>query len=36
MSGPPQVVVSNRRSRDEESQRRLWEISQQTTGLNYP
>jgi len=36
LSGPPQVVTSNRRSYDEESQRRLWEISQQTTGLNYP
>ena len=36
MSGPPQVVTSNRRSYDERSQRRLWEISQQTTGLNYP
>ena len=36
MSGAPQVVTSNKRSRDESAQRRLWEISEQTTGISYP
>jgi NAD(P)-dependent dehydrogenase (short-subunit alcohol dehydrogenase family) len=36
MSGAPQVVTSNRRSYDEVAQRRLWEISEATTGLRYP
>ena len=36
MSGAPQVVTSNRRSYDEASQRRLWELSEQTTGISYP
>ncbi len=36
MSGAPQVVTSNRRSYDEKAQRRLWEISEQTTGISYP
>ena len=33
----PQVVTSARRlSRDEDAQRRLWELSEQTTGISYP
>jgi NAD(P)-dependent dehydrogenase (short-subunit alcohol dehydrogenase family) len=34
--GPPAVVRSTRRSHDEEAQRRLWEISERTTGISYP
>lgn len=34
--GPPQVVHSTRLSHDEAAQRRLWEISEQTTGITYP
>ncbi len=34
--GAPTVVTSNRRSRDEDAQRRLWEISEQATGIRYP
>ena len=36
MSGLPQVVTSNRLSYDEDAQRRLWEISERTTGISYP
>jgi NAD(P)-dependent dehydrogenase (short-subunit alcohol dehydrogenase family) len=36
MAGAPQVVGSTRLSRDEAAQRRLWEISEQTTGIAYP
>jgi NAD(P)-dependent dehydrogenase (short-subunit alcohol dehydrogenase family) len=36
MAGAPQVVTSTRLSRDEDAQRRLWEISEQTTGIAYP
>jgi hypothetical protein len=36
MSGTPQVVTSTKLSRDEDAQRRLWEISEKTTGLAYP
>ena len=36
MSGSPQVVTSNRRSYDADAQRRLWELSQETTGIRYP
>lgn len=36
MRGLPRVVGSNRLSRDEENQRRLWEISEETVGLTYP
>ncbi len=36
MRGTPQVVGSTRLSRDESAQRRLWEISEQTTGISYP
>jgi NAD(P)-dependent dehydrogenase (short-subunit alcohol dehydrogenase family) len=34
--GLPQVVTSNRMSRDETSQARLWQISEATTGIRYP
>lgn len=36
MSGTPRVVTSNRRSHDENAQRRLWELSEQVTALRYP
>ncbi|MEV7430863.1 oxidoreductase [Nocardioides sp. NPDC092400] len=36
MSGPPRVVASNRLSHDEVAQRRLWEISEDVTGVAYP
>jgi NAD(P)-dependent dehydrogenase (short-subunit alcohol dehydrogenase family) len=36
MSGAPQVVTSARASRDEEAQRRLWELSEETTEIRYP
>jgi NAD(P)-dependent dehydrogenase (short-subunit alcohol dehydrogenase family) len=36
MAGAPQVVTSGKASRDPEAQRRLWEISEQTTGISYP
>jgi len=36
MRGTPQVVTSSRTSRDEEAQRRLWDLSEQTTGIRYP
>ncbi|GGO74390.1 oxidoreductase [Nocardioides deserti] len=35
-SGPPRVVSSNRLSHDEVAQRRLWEISEDVTGVAYP
>ncbi|GAA4706920.1 oxidoreductase [Nocardioides conyzicola] len=35
-AGRPQVVTSNKRSYDETAQRRLWEISERTTGITYP
>ncbi len=34
--GRPQVVTSNTLSYDETAQRRLWELSQQVTGIDYP
>ena len=34
--GPPQVVGCSRLARDEDAARRLWEISEQATGLRYP
>jgi NAD(P)-dependent dehydrogenase (short-subunit alcohol dehydrogenase family) len=34
--GLPVVVTSNRLSRDEDTQRELWELSERTTGVNYP
>jgi NAD(P)-dependent dehydrogenase (short-subunit alcohol dehydrogenase family) len=36
MHGAPQVVTSSRLSHDEEAQRRLWELSEETTGISYP
>lgn len=34
--GHPRPVTSNRRSRDHESARRLWALSEQLTGITYP
>jgi NAD(P)-dependent dehydrogenase (short-subunit alcohol dehydrogenase family) len=34
--GLPVVVGSSKLSRDEDAQRRLWELSEQTTGVTYP
>jgi NAD(P)-dependent dehydrogenase (short-subunit alcohol dehydrogenase family) len=34
--GLPRVVGSSRRSHDEQAQRRLWEISEDTTAIRYP
>lgn len=36
MGGSPRVVRSNRRSYDEVAQRRLWELSEDATGVAYP
>lgn len=36
MFGPPRVVRAARRASDPEAQRRLWEISEQATGVSYP
>jgi NAD(P)-dependent dehydrogenase (short-subunit alcohol dehydrogenase family) len=36
MSGHPRVVTSSGLSRDEDAQRRLWELSEETTGIRYP
>ncbi|MCW2797367.1 oxidoreductase [Nocardioides sp.] len=36
MSGTPRIVTSTRLSYDEAAQRRLWEISEQVTGVRYP
>jgi hypothetical protein len=36
MGGHPRVVGSTRRSHDEDAQRRLWEMSEETTGISYP
>lgn len=35
-SGTPEVVTSNKLSYDETAQRRLWQLSQETTGITYP
>jgi NAD(P)-dependent dehydrogenase (short-subunit alcohol dehydrogenase family) len=35
-SGPPRVVASNRLSHDETAQRRLWQLSEEVTGVRYP
>ncbi|WP_370247046.1 oxidoreductase [Nocardioides sp.] len=35
-SGVPQVTTGNRIARDPDAARRLWEISERTTGLRYP
>lgn len=34
--GTPEVVGSSRRSHDADAQRRLWEVSERTTGITYP
>jgi NAD(P)-dependent dehydrogenase (short-subunit alcohol dehydrogenase family) len=36
MHGAPQVTTSTRGSRDEDAQRQLWELSEETTGISYP
>ncbi|KRF34830.1 oxidoreductase [Nocardioides sp. Soil805] len=36
MSGTPQVVTPRRLAMDPDAQRRLWEISQDVTGITYP
>jgi NAD(P)-dependent dehydrogenase (short-subunit alcohol dehydrogenase family) len=36
VGGHPQVVTSTRLSHDEDAQRRLWELSEETTGISYP
>lgn len=36
MSGAPAVVGSSRLSRDADAQQRLWEISEEVTGIRYP
>lgn len=36
MGGAPRVVTSTRRSYDEVAQRRLWELSEDATGIAYP
>ncbi|MFA6577203.1 MAG: short-chain dehydrogenase, partial [Nocardioides sp.] len=36
MAGAPQIVTSSKASYDRIAQRRLWEISEQTTGIEYP
>ena len=35
-AGPPRVVSSNRLSHDETAQRRLWLLSEEVTGIEYP
>jgi hypothetical protein len=34
--GRPHVTTSNKLSHDESAQRRLWELSEETTGIRYP
>jgi len=36
MSGPPTLVGRTRLARDRDAARRLWEISEKTTGITYP
>jgi len=36
MGGTPQVVTSSRLAQDQEAQRLLWELSEETTGISYP
>jgi NAD(P)-dependent dehydrogenase (short-subunit alcohol dehydrogenase family) len=36
MRGAPHVVTSARLSRDMDAQRRLWALSEETTGIRYP
>jgi NAD(P)-dependent dehydrogenase (short-subunit alcohol dehydrogenase family) len=35
-AGAPQVVGSSSLSQDEDAQRKLWELSEETTGIRYP
>jgi NAD(P)-dependent dehydrogenase (short-subunit alcohol dehydrogenase family) len=36
MAGPPRIVTSTKLSRDPEVQRRMWQVSEQATGIRYP
>ena len=36
LGGAPQVTTSTSLSRDADAQRRLWELSERTTGVTYP
>ena len=36
MRGTPGIVTSSKLSYDEDAQRRLWELSEQATGISYP
>jgi NAD(P)-dependent dehydrogenase (short-subunit alcohol dehydrogenase family) len=36
LGGAPQVVTSTGVSHDQDAQRRLWELSEETTGIRYP
>lgn len=36
MAGPPRIVSSTKLSHDPEAQRRLWEVSERATGIEYP
>ena len=36
MRGSPQIVTSARLSHDMDAQRRLWALSEETTGIRYP
>lgn len=36
MAGPPQLVGRTRLARDRDAARRLWEVSEQATGISYP
>jgi NAD(P)-dependent dehydrogenase (short-subunit alcohol dehydrogenase family) len=36
LGGSPGVVTSGRLAHDEDAQRRLWELSEETTGIHYP
>jgi len=36
MQGAPKVVQARKLARDRDAQRRLWEISEQVTGISYP
>ena len=34
--GRPRVTASNKLSHDETAQRRLWQLSEEVTGIRYP
>ncbi|WP_205472830.1 oxidoreductase [Nocardioides sp. SYSU D00038] len=36
MAGPPRVTTGTRLSRDEDAARRLWELSEEVTGVRFP